>query len=149
MGYVVVDTDVCSFFFKKNTRQERYRPHLIGHTLCLSFQTVGELYQWAETNNWGVPRRASMELWLRNYVILPYDNDTARAWAQIRAERKHQTISAQDAWVAACALRHNCPLITHNANHFAGITGLTIISEPDPMTAAPAPKTAKKGRRIL
>jgi predicted nucleic acid-binding protein len=75
-----------------------------------------------------------MELWLRNFVILPYDNDTARAWAQIMVERKSkgQPVSAQDAWVAACALRHNCPLITHNVKDFKGITGLIVISEPAP-----------------
>ena len=134
MGYVILDTDACSFFFKKDSRQERCRPHLLGQTLCVSFQTVAELYQWAETKGWGTQTRARMELWLRNFVILPYDNDTARAWAQIMVERKSkgQPVSAQDAWVAACALRHNCPLITHNVKDFKGITGLIVISEPAP-----------------
>jgi len=53
MDFVILDTDVCSFLFKRDTRGELYRPHLEGKTPCLSFQTVAELYQWAEIHNWG------------------------------------------------------------------------------------------------
>jgi len=46
----------------------------------------------------------------------------------VRVERRKQgrPISVQDAWVAACALRYGCSLLTHNAADFAGITGLTV-----------------------
>lgn len=129
MDFVILDTDVCSFLFKRDTRAERYRPHLEGKTLCLSFQTVAELYQWAETHNWGEKRRAQLEEWLRNFVVLPFDNDVCRHWARIRAERQKQgrRISVQDAWIAACALRQDCPLLSHNVDDYAGISGLTII----------------------
>lgn len=73
--------------------------------------------------------RARLEEWLQAFVILPYDNETARAWARIRAERKHTPIAPQDAWVAACAIRHKCPLITHNASDYADINGLVILTE--------------------
>jgi predicted nucleic acid-binding protein len=52
---VVMDTDVWSFVFKGDTRAQRYLPYLADKTVCVSFQTVAELYQWAEirlvTNN--------------------------------------------------------------------------------------------------
>ena len=38
-------------------------------------------------------------------------------------------MSVADAWVAATALHLQLPLVTHNRTHFAGIAGLTIISE--------------------
>ncbi len=129
MGYVVLDTDVCSFLFKKDTRGERYRVHLVNQTLCLSFQTVAELYAWAELRNWGASRRAQLEQWLRNFVVLPYDNDTARAWARIQVERRQKPIGAADAWIAACAVRHDCSLITHNASDYTSISRLAIITE--------------------
>ncbi len=131
MKYLVLDTDVCSFFFKRDSRAEQYRPHLVGHTPCLSFQTVAELYQWAEINNWGQKRRAKLDQWLPTFVILPYDNETALAWAKIRAERRKQgrPISATDAWIAASALRYNCPLITHNVADYLHIANLTLITE--------------------
>ena len=40
MSDVIVDTDVVSFLFKRDTRARLYRPHLPGQTLHLSFMTV-------------------------------------------------------------------------------------------------------------
>jgi predicted nucleic acid-binding protein len=131
MDYAILDTDVCSFLFKRDTRAEGYRSHLVGKTLCLSFQTVAELYQWAEINNWGTARRARLDRWLTHFVILPYDNETAQVWARIRSSRRRQgrPISTADAWIAACALRYNCSLITHNAAAYQHIDQLTVITE--------------------
>ena len=127
---VVVDTDVISFLLKDDTRAQTYRPQLQGKTLVLSFMTVAELYQWAYQRNWGEKRLAWLEERLRTFVIAPYDNDLCRRWATICVERQRlgKPISAQDAWIAATAVRHGVPLVTHNQGDFAGITGLTIIS---------------------
>lgn len=131
MGIVVLDTDVWSFVFKRDSRAERYRLHLEGNVLCVSFQTVAELYQWAKTANWGEPRWARLREWLRRFEVLPYDDDTGQWWASIRAERERQgrPIAAQDAWVAACALRHGYPLVTNNPDDYAGVAGLKLVSE--------------------
>ncbi len=128
---VVVDTDVVSFLLKGDTRAVAYQPHLQGKTLVLSFMTVAELYQWAYLRNWGQAKLAWLEERLRSYVVVPYDIDLCRQWATICVEcqRQGRPISAQDAWVAATALRHGLSLVTHNAEDFAGITGLTIIAE--------------------
>ena len=128
----MLDTDVCSFLFRQDSRAEAYRSHLEGRILALSFMSVAELYQWAYLHNWGETRLARLEKWLRHFVILPFDNELCRWWAQVRVERQRRghPISAQDAWIAACALRYKCALITHNAADYAGIPGLTVISEP-------------------
>lgn len=130
MGYVVVDTDVVSYLFKGDTRAEGYRRHLEGVTPAVSFMTVAELYRWAFSRKWGQARIARMEQALRNYVILPFDAELCRRWALIQTERaaKGRPISTADAWVAACALRHGCPLVTHNLGDFRDIDGLTVIS---------------------
>ncbi len=130
MAYVVVDTDVWSFLYKGDTRAEQYRLHLEGHTLCISFQTVAELYRWALTRNWGQRRIQELELALRSFVVLPYDNAVAMAWAKICAEREKlgKPISAQDAWVAACTVRHRCLLVTHNAADYVAISNLQVIT---------------------
>jgi tRNA(fMet)-specific endonuclease VapC len=101
--YLVIDTDVFSFLFKRSTFGEQYIPYLVERTVCISFQTVAELYHWAEKHHWGTNRCAKLEEWLHHYVILPYDNETARAWAHIKTVREAQgrPISAQDAWIAA------------------------------------------------
>lgn len=130
MGYLVVDTDVWSFLYKGDTRAEAYRPYLEGKTLCVSFQTVAELYRWAFTKNWGARRVQQLELTLRNFVVLPYDNAIAVTWATIctNREKAGRPIGAQDAWVAACAVHHGCPLVTNNAADYRGISNLQIIT---------------------
>ena len=128
---VIVDTDVVSFLFKGDTRAQLYRPHLQGKALALSFMTVAELYQWAYIRNWGKRRLTRLEEQLRAYVIVPYDNDLCKQWATICVGRQRlgRPVSVQDAWIAATALRHGCPLVTHNRDDFANITGLTVTSE--------------------
>jgi predicted nucleic acid-binding protein len=131
---VVVDTDVCSFVFKGDSRADPYRTYFQNTTAALAFQTVAELYQWAEVSQWGAQRRASLEAWLQAFVIVAYDLETGRLWARIRAERqrKGHPISTADAWVAACALRYGGHLVTHNAADFAGISGLIVITTSSP-----------------
>jgi tRNA(fMet)-specific endonuclease VapC len=128
---VIVDTDVVSFLFKGDTRAYEYRQHLQSKTLAISFMTVAELYQWAYSRNWGEQRLARLEERLRAYVVVPYDGELCKQWAMICVERRRMgsPISVQDAWIAATALRHGCPLVTHNRSDFANITGLTVISE--------------------
>ena len=110
---------------------EAYMPHLQGGLLTITFITVGELYFGAEKGNWGEKKRKRLETMLRNYVVIPYDHEIARCYGQLVAERqkKGKSISTNDAWIAACAVRHVAPLVTHNAKDFEGITGLHVITE--------------------
>ena len=128
----VVDTDVISYLFKRDSRAELYRPHLTGRLLVVSFMTVAELDRWALKRNWGEPRRNKMEEHLRNFVTYPFNRALCYQWAYVinRADRKGRPISFQDAWIAATALLYNIPLVTNNHGHFANIEGLNIISEP-------------------
>jgi tRNA(fMet)-specific endonuclease VapC len=131
MTTLIVDTDVVSFLLKDDTRAQLYRPHLQGNTLALSFMTVAELYQWAYVRNWGEQKLARLEGQLHRYVIVPFDNELCKQWASICVQRQRlgRPISMQDAWIAATALRHTCPLVTHNKDDFASIVGLEVISE--------------------
>jgi tRNA(fMet)-specific endonuclease VapC len=130
MNLVALDTDVWSYLFKGDSRAELYRPHLEGNILCVSFQTVAELYQWIELSGWGEKRRKGLHQWLEHFRVLGYDNATALIWARVRSwrEKKGRPLSAQDAWVAACALRHGCILLTHNASDYEGIQDLNVVS---------------------
>ena len=131
MSIVVLDTDVWSFLFKQDSRAEQYRSHIEGHILAISFQTVAELYQWAEINNWGEKRRGRLQQWLTRFQIVGFDLEMARIWAWIRAQRAEagRPLAAQDAWVAACALRYGHVLLTHNASDYEYIPDLKVISE--------------------
>lgn len=130
MTTCIVDTNVVSFLLKRDTRAQLYRAQLAGKVLALSFMTVAELYQWAYVRDWGKPRLAALEQHLRSYVIVPYDNELCRHWARICWTRQKigRPISVQDAWIAATAVRHGYPLVTHNRADFCDIAGLEIVS---------------------
>lgn len=131
MSVVLLDTNIVSYLFKRDTRAALYAPHVQGQELAISVMTVAELFQWAEMRSWGQARTAELERHLDRYTILPVDIPACRKWAFVRSHRstKGLPISPQDAWVAATALRYELPLVTHNKDDFQEIPGLTIISE--------------------
>lgn len=137
MDSVVVDTDVFSFFFRKDTRRELYRGDLEGRRLCLAFQTVAELKMGSIHGMWGKRRVEQLDRTLQRYVILPYDAEMADCWAEICARRRRagNPIACGDGWIAAAALRHDLLLITHNGSHFEGIPGLRVVCHGAPDAA--------------
>jgi predicted nucleic acid-binding protein len=46
-----------------------------------------------------------------------------------RRSRRGRQIGWADAWVAATALLHGIPLITHNAKDYRGVDRLVVVSE--------------------
>jgi tRNA(fMet)-specific endonuclease VapC len=130
MSLLLIDTDIASFVFKGSNYVNPYLPLLSGNELALSFMTVAELFQWAILRQWGERRIAQLEQYLSNYVIVPVDRLLCRQWAQVRADRQNigRIISPQDAWIAATALRHDLPLVTHNIKDFQDIPNLQLIT---------------------
>ena len=128
---VVVDSDVVSFLFKGDTRAIKYRPHLDGQLPIISFMTLAELERWTISRNWGARRRQDLLNYLRRYLVEPSSPDLCRRWAEAieSARRAGKPILTADAWVAATALAYDVPLVTNNPSDFAGVAGLTIISE--------------------
>jgi tRNA(fMet)-specific endonuclease VapC len=53
MRPVLLDTDVFSFLFKKDSRAALYTSDLDDAQPCLSFQAVAELRYWALVRHWG------------------------------------------------------------------------------------------------
>lgn len=127
---IILDTNVVSYLMRGGQLAQEYMPHVRGRLLAITFITVGELYFGAEKANWGQKRRTKLETTLRNFVVIPYDHEIARCYGRLVAERQRggKPIAPNDAWIAACAVRHGVPLITHDAGDFKGITGLKVIT---------------------
>ena len=128
---LVVDTDVASFVFKRDTRDALYIPHLSGHMLTISFQTLGELELWTLASGWGTRRREQLARYLKRFIVEHSSTALCRRWAEVMDDgrRRGRPIAPADAWSAATALLLDVPLVTHNAGDYAGVAGLTIISE--------------------
>jgi predicted nucleic acid-binding protein len=131
MSRVVVDTDVVSFLFKNDSRAVRYHAHLMGKEMIISFMTLAELHLWARMRNWGPDRLARLDRHVRGFGVHPYNAALCRVWADVthQTARAGRRIETADAWVAATALLHGLPLITHNASDYRGVSGLKVVSE--------------------
>jgi tRNA(fMet)-specific endonuclease VapC len=131
---LVIDTDITSFLFKKDTRAALYIPHLSGHMLTISFQTLAELELWALSAGWGARRKQQLVHYLRRYIVQDSSSALCRRWAEVidDARRRGGPVATADAWVAATALFLDVPLVTNNESHFSSISRLTVISERTP-----------------
>jgi len=125
----MIDTNVVSFLMQGGAKAEEYMPHVEGHALSVSFITVGEMYYGAEKADWGERKRAQLEMHLRNFTVISFDHLVARCYGKIRADRRRQgrIIAPNDGWIAACAVRHNVPLVTDDRG-FRDIPQLEIIT---------------------
>lgn len=100
---ILVDTDVVSFIFKRDTRADYFKPFLLHKTAAISFVTVAQLLYGAFKANWGSNRLNQLENHIKNYVVLPYDFLLCQSWAQLRVkcESEGYRIEYADAWIGA------------------------------------------------
>jgi tRNA(fMet)-specific endonuclease VapC len=130
MKSVVVDTDVVSFIFKNHPLGATYEAELAGSILLVSFMTLAELDRWAIQSRRGAARREWLRLYLQKFVLLPYSRRLCTLWADVTvaAQSRGCRIECADAWIAATALRHDVPLVTHNRSDYLGVPDLKLIS---------------------
>jgi tRNA(fMet)-specific endonuclease VapC len=103
---------------------------LIGDTPMISFVTVAEMYRGALKKNWGQKRMSELDSHLRQFAVVPYNFQVCVTFARITnsAERSGRPITMADAFIAACAVSLQIPLLTNNRRHFDGIDELRVIS---------------------
>ena len=79
MSLVVLDTDVASFSLR-NRLPNQLRAALAGHTMCITFVTVGELMKWRVLRSWGPSRTDELARWRQHVGVLAYDEAVADKW---------------------------------------------------------------------
>jgi tRNA(fMet)-specific endonuclease VapC len=131
---VLLDTSVASLPHPKkkgSALRAQYEPHMTGQILALSFQSVAELWAWAEDNNWGEKQRNGLDAFLRRFLVIPYDFALARVWARISAycKKRGRRLEAGDAWIVATAVHREIPSLAHDGDLVGlEIPDLTVIS---------------------
>ena len=133
MAIVLLDTTVASFLHprkKGSTYRIAYEPHLRGNLLAMSFQSVAEIFRWAEQNKWGMPQRAALDHFIGRFVVIPYDIELAKTWAKVMtiARDAGHRLESGDGWIAATAVHRGIPLVTHDKDFLkVAIPGLQIV----------------------
>jgi tRNA(fMet)-specific endonuclease VapC len=139
MNVVLLDTTVASLLHPKKKGTEircKYEMHMRGQRLALSFQSVAELWFWAEKNGWGENARQGLDSFLRKFLVIPYDYELARFWARVIEESRKQgrRLEAGDAWIAATAVHRGIPLLSHDKDFVRlSIAGLHVITYVEEM----------------
>jgi predicted nucleic acid-binding protein len=126
---VIVDTNVMSYAIRRAPIARDYERLLIGRTICVSFITVGELLFWTKKYRWGPTRCMQLKQFLSHFPTVPFSNGMEDRYAEVMADRQRlgRMIDRADAWIAATALYHKVPLVTHDED-FADTPGLRIIT---------------------
>jgi predicted nucleic acid-binding protein len=86
MEALLLDTTVLSFLFRegpKNDLAKRYESITRGKISMISFQSVAELWKWAEESEWGLQRRNRLENFIQKFQIIPVDYELSRTWARV------------------------------------------------------------------
>lgn len=134
MSVVLLDTSVASLLHPKkkaDALRAKYEPHMRGQTLVLSFQTVAELWHWAENNKWGDKAREGLDAFVHRFLVIPYDYELAKVWARCMsaARTNGRRLEAGDCWIVATAVHRGVPLLAHDRDMVGQrITGLDVVS---------------------
>ena len=93
-----------------------YKPYLTGCTIYISFQTIAEMRYGALWKDWGPARMQLLESFFGTVNIIETTPALAECWAKIMKESRSsgRRLEAGDAWIGACALLMNFPLLTHD-----------------------------------
>ena len=131
---IVVDTNVISFFQKRDTRDQLYADILNGEEKLISFMTWAELLRWPVERSWSSSRRTAFFGSIRESSgIVHSDDRLCQIWADIlsNARKTGRTIATADAWIGAVAVMFDIPLVTHNSKHFENIPNIRILSNEE------------------
>ncbi|HVW10637.1 MAG TPA: PIN domain-containing protein [Bryobacteraceae bacterium] len=128
MKPVILDTDVVSFLFKRDTRADLYVERLRDRQLLISFMTEAELEQWVLLSGWRLKRIEWLHLYLQRFVVVASSSDLSKKWAEVMvaARATGRRMDSADAWVAATALLYDAVLLTHNTKDYLGVPGLRL-----------------------
>ncbi|HUY31967.1 MAG TPA: type II toxin-antitoxin system VapC family toxin [Pirellulales bacterium] len=124
----LIDTDICSAYLKHDpTVVSRVMLHFGG--LEVSAITVGELMTWTMRLKAPPARRQGVYDLLRAAAVLDVTLPVAEKFGELRAALMDQgrRVDEMDLLIAATALVHNVPLVTHNVQDFCNIPGLTVV----------------------
>jgi tRNA(fMet)-specific endonuclease VapC len=129
-GYSVIyllDTNVCVRFLNGRAPNVRLRMMSVPKSQIAVCSIVkAELWHGALKSQVPARTRARQDVFLANFVSLPFDDVAAQQCANIRVELAAQPIGPFDALIASIALANDLTLVTRNTREFGRISGLKL-----------------------
>lgn len=125
----LLDTNICIYAI--NNRYPKLTNKLLTvmpDDIAVSSITVGELEYGAAKSRWGNRTRQTMYAFLSNFTVLPFDNDDAICFGNLRAvlALAGTPIGAYDVMIAAQGLSKNLAVVTHNTGEFLRVPNLKL-----------------------
>jgi predicted nucleic acid-binding protein len=126
---LVVDTDVASFIHDDSERGAAYSELIGGRCAGITMLAIAEFRAGVVQRNWGPRRIASLDAFLKRYMLIEPSSEIANVSGGIRAccAQVGRALSWPDAWAAATALWLDVPLVTHDWD-LEGIPGLRVLT---------------------
>ena len=124
-----LDTNVCLDWLKAREPALLDRARQVAvDRIRIPSMVQAELFFGAEICRHPTRERRELQLFLRHFTTLPFDDAAAMHYARIRAEltRRGALIGANDLVIAATALAAGDVLVTRNVAEFSRIDGLTL-----------------------
>jgi tRNA(fMet)-specific endonuclease VapC len=125
----LLDTNVCIRYLQGRSprilQEIQSRPR---HSLWVCSVVKAELFYGAMKSDHPVITLARQRHFLDRFVSLPFDDEAAVIFGEIRADlaQKGTPIGPYDLQIAAIALANDLTLVTHNTAEFGRIGGLKL-----------------------
>ena len=127
MSQYMLDTNICIYIIKKKPENviNRFRQLPIS-SIAISSITLSELEYGVMKSERVEQNRYALSQFVAPLEILPYDDEAAQYYGNIRAclEKQGTPIGALDMLIAAHALSASCTLVTNNDKEFKRVPNL-------------------------
>ena len=125
----LIDTNICIYIMNKRPPEviNKFKDKEVGQ-IGISSITVSELQYGVSKSRFREQNLERLEAFLTPFQILPYDEDAAKFYGEIRShlEKHGSTIGPLDLLIAAHALSQNLVLVTNNKKEFNRIPSLKV-----------------------
>lgn len=124
-----LDTNTCIRYLNRRSEALRQKlPTIPAREIVVCSVVRGELVYGAAKSQTPDVSVAKQYHFLEPYISLPYDDQAAFVFGQIRAalDKAGTPIGAYDLQIAAIALVHHLIVVTHNTREFSRVAGLRI-----------------------
>jgi tRNA(fMet)-specific endonuclease VapC len=133
----MLDTNLCIRVLRDRPQGLRERFNAEAAALCISTVTLAELLYGAEKSGRPAEGRTKVEGFAARLDVLPFDNQAAAHYADIRAdlERRGHVIGPYDMMIAGHARSRGLIVITGNLDEFTRVAALRAedwLADPPP-----------------